>query len=180
MKQERRSVKPVLKPVFAEKGFSIIEMLITTALFAVIMVVSTQSLATSLKNSRKSDSISKARENADFAVSTMERLLRNAKDVTACSDLELEYTDEYGKTSNFTCDAGSFIASGSAGLRITSTSVNIDCTGTVKVFNCPAPAIGVPQAIEITVKASDASSSGAEGADVISKTKVLLRNYVNF
>jgi hypothetical protein len=119
----------------------------------------------------------KARENADFAVSTMERLLRNAQDITLCTSTHLVYIDEFKNSTDFTCTGG-YIASGSA--RLTSTNVNVNCSSAGAVFICAAPAPGVPKTVEISVTASDASTSGTEGASVTSKTRVLLRNYTGF
>ena len=168
-----------------ESGFSIIEMLIALTLFAVVFVVATQSLATSLKNSRKSDSLSKARENVDYAMSTMERLLRNAQsiDLPSCTNSQLVYVDEYGNSTNLSClPAGSttgYIASGSAAVRLTSNSVVVDCSGVT--FSCPPPAPGVPESVFITVKVREANlGSSVEGAEVTQKTKIQLRNYTVF
>ncbi len=162
------------------RGFSIVEMLISTALLAVVMIVATQSLAASLKNSRKSDSISKVRENVDYAVSTMERLLRNAQSVTCTTPKKLDYVDEYDNTTYFNCITSggySFIASGSATTKLTSSNVNIDCTA---VFNCPVSASGVPATVEITLKGTEHPSLGSEGSTITSKTRIQLRNYTEF
>jgi prepilin-type N-terminal cleavage/methylation domain-containing protein len=165
---------------FIYKGFSLIEMLIAIALFAIVAVITTQSLAASLKNSQKSEALSRARENADYAVSTMDRLLRNAQKITSCSSTVLTYNDEYGGLTTLSCESMSgqgYIASGSANIRLTSTEVDVNenCTGTV--FNCPGVPAGVPQTVIITVKVSDANLTGAEGAVVTSQTKINLRNY---
>jgi len=163
-----------------KKGFSLIEMLISIALFAIVSVISTQSLANSLKNSRKSESLSKARENVDYALSTMERLLRNAQDLSCSADHKtLTYTDEYDSITTLSCNAaGKYIASGSS--RLTSTDVNVYCNdATAYPFTCPAVPAGVPKTVTIIVKAEDANlGSGAEGAVVTSQTKVNLRYYV--
>ena len=159
-------------------GFSLIEILIAIALFAILSVIAVQSLGTSLKSSRKSEATGKARENVDYAISTMERLLRNAK-LPVCSGdhKRLDYTDEYGNPASFTCNGtGNYIASGSA--RLTSPDVVVDCDdSTAYPFSCPPVAAGVPEVIVITVKAEDANAAGAEGAIVTSRTRVNIRNY---
>ena len=91
------------------KGFSLIEMLIVVAVFSILAVVATQSLSSSLRGSKKSESQVIVRENVDFALSTMERLLRNADSLNcASSDANtLVYIDEYGNSVRFDCSSGS-------------------------------------------------------------------------
>ena len=157
------------------KGFSLIEVLVAIGVFSIVALVTTQSLASSLRNSRKSDAISRSRQNVDYAISTMERLLRNAQDISCSGDNRtLNYVDEFGNNSSFRC-AGDHIASGSA--RLTSNSVLIDCSAR-PVFTCSVAGPTVPEAVEIILTAEDALMGNTEeGATVTSKTKVLLRNY---
>ena len=164
-------------------GFSLVELLIAVGIFAIVAVVTTQSLSSSLKNSRKSDAIRKTRENVDYSISTMERLLRNAQSVTCTSSSptgsRLDYVDQYGKLTSFSCiTSGSdgYIASGSA--RLTSTSSVVNCS-LEPVFFCTDPLDGVPASVQITVNAYDSQFGNTEeGASVRSRTKVLLRNYL--
>ncbi len=161
-------------------GYSIIEMLVSVALLVIVMIVATQSIASSLKNSRKSDSISKVRENVDYVISSMERLLRNAQSRSCISPQQLNYVDEYGNTTNFSCITSggySYIASGSAATKLTSSNVSVNCSS---VFSCPTPAAGVPQSVIIKITASEYPSVGADGATVTSQTRMQLRSYGQF
>jgi hypothetical protein len=107
----------------------------------------------------------------------MERLLRNAQNITSCTSTSLNYSDEFGNSTNFVCSGGAngFIASGSA--RLTSTNVLVNCTGAPPVFTCPVSPPGVPDTIQINVSGRESSTSGAGGGQITSITKVLLRNY---
>jgi prepilin-type N-terminal cleavage/methylation domain-containing protein len=167
------------------QGFSLIEMLVVILVFSTVSVITTQAVASSLRNTRKSDSISKTRENVDFSISTMERLLRNAQNITSLCDgtatTTLTYNDERNIPGIFSCvtDAGvGHIASGSGATppRLTGTDVNIDCTQTSFVCT-PAVPPGVPQSVRITVSGSATNATGAEAATVTSSTKILLRIY---
>ena len=171
---------------YSISGYSLIEMLVAIGVFAVIGIVVTSSLASSFKNSKKATAISNVKSNVDYAMSTMERLLRNAVHVDTVNSTPkmLVYEDEYGNSDMFfNCDsANSYIASGSATLgtniQLTSDETLIDCSGTI--FTYPASAPGVPQIVEITLKGTDKNVGvTAEGSSVTSKTRVLLRNYSN-
>lgn len=160
-------------------GYTLVELLVVLLVFSILSYIIVQSLALSLRGSRKSENINQVKENIEYAMSVMERNLKNAKAIVGgtCSSILLTYQDYYNTNPNpfFSCVNGSsgFIASGSA--RLTSNEVFIDCTTTV--FNCPAPQPGVPPSIEITLNGRDANSTGAESAQVTSKTRILLRAY---
>jgi prepilin-type N-terminal cleavage/methylation domain-containing protein len=163
-----------------QKGFSLMELLIAMSVFAVVGLVTVQSLASSFKNSRKSESVSNVRSSTDNVVSTMERLIRNSRRITSCTNTQISYIDENNMAGSFTCNSssGGYIASGSSNIRITGTDVNIDCSGVT--FSCTVPSAGVPQSVDISVVAQDSTyQRGIEGAYVTSKTKVLLRSYVD-
>lgn len=179
----------------SSKGFSLIETLVAIALFAVIATISTQVFATVLRNSRKSQSIGEVRENVDYAINTMERLLRNATDLdcSASSTKKLVYIDEYNTPAYFEClDNGSgnyYIASGSAAtiptpvpVRLTSEDVSVtNCNIAPDMFFCTEDIIsdGIPpDSVKIVVKAQDSDYEGTEeGAVVTSQTQVNLRVY---
>lgn len=164
-------------------GFSLVEMLVVTLIFSILGVVVTRSLALSIQGTRKSENLSVVKGNVEFALSTMERLLRNARSLncTLSSGSFLSYTDEYGNVVNFQCVLSSgiyHIASRSASVRLT--------TPEVTVSNCspPAPSVftncnstTIPHSIDITITGAKAGSSGAEGAQFNSRTRILLRNY---
>lgn len=160
-------------------GFSLIEMLVTIFVFSILGIVTTQILALSLRGSKKSESIGEVRSNIEYAVSTMERLLRNAKSVSCASITRLNYVDEHGNAGRFDCVAtDGAIASGSASpVRLTSTRVEVLCSG-YTVFSCPAPAANVPPSVIIEVRGQDANlGTGVEGSTVSVRTSVMLRTY---
>lgn len=168
-------------PYTQPRGFSIVEMLISVGVFAIVGIVITNSLSSSFKNSRKSSAISNVKSNIDYAISTIERLLRNAQsiDVVSSTATKLVYIDEFGNNTNFECISGApnYIASGSASVKLTSNQVIVDC---VSVFSYPSPPPGVPQVVEISLKGTDKDiGAGVEGSSVTTKTRILLRNYID-
>jgi prepilin-type N-terminal cleavage/methylation domain-containing protein len=155
------------------KGFTLIELLVVVAVFSILAILATQSLALSLRGSRKSESIVHVREELSRAMSVMERQIRNASRVV-CTDADtLTYTDQYyNQGETFQCviaGTDSYIASSSA--RITSPKVRVSCGA---VFSCAGTS---PESVTVTLVGEDASAVGVEGASVTISTKVNLRTY---
>lgn len=165
-------------------GFSLIEMLVVVGIFAVVALVSTQSVLLTIRSSRKSESLVYIRQNLDYALSVMERHLHAAKGVTCTSSTTVTYTDDLGTSPlpTFSCvdtaaggDPG-YVASNSARL----TSANVDVTGCT--FTCPqvTPTPGVPTPplnVEVSFTAIPATNTGVESATVTETRKILLRSY---
>jgi prepilin-type N-terminal cleavage/methylation domain-containing protein len=158
----------------SRSGFTLIEMLVVMFVFSTLAVLATQSIALTLRGSRKSEAMSEVRSNVEYAMNVMERLLHNAKgfDCSASSGSQLIYEDEYGEIAEFTCEStGEYIASNSA--RLTS--------GSVRITNCnifsSCQSVSAPHSIDIGITAEAVDLSGAEGAQVTSSTRILLRNY---
>lgn len=158
-------------------GFSLVELLVVVAVFTIIAVISTQALILSLRGSKKSESLGLVRENLDYALAIVERNLHSAADISPCPNTDtsiISYTDRTGVVTTFSCqDVGGdgYIASGSG--RLTSDEVNV----TACTFTCSSGSVTVPPSVRIAVTAEDANVSGAEGGQVTTDTKVLLRIY---
>jgi len=152
-------------------GISLIEILIVIGIFAVLGILSTTSVLLSLQGSKKGDAQIKVRENLDYAISIIERNLRNAEGITSCTVSSISYKDSLGGNASFSCGSG-FIASGSA--QLTSTEVNV----TSCLFTCTAGVGSVPPRVAIDIQAVDAASQGSkEGATVSIYTEINLRTY---
>ena len=141
-------------------GISMIEILIVIAIFAVLGVLSTRVIALSLQGSQKGDEQIKARENLDYAVSVIERQLRNAESITSCTASSLLYKDLLNGDSSFSCADG-YVASGSA--RLTSEKVNV----TSCLFTCTEGTQTTPPKVAIDIQAGSVSIS----------TEINLRTY---
>jgi len=170
-----------------KKGYSIIELLVVIAIFSIISVIVSQSLVLSLRGSKKSESVIEVKNNVDVALSTMERLLRNAKSIDcstahASGGSQVKYVDEFGANTLFACVVdstnGNYIASGSASPKKLTNNSAVEVTNCVSVFSCPVIANSPPM-VEISIKAQHKNNDilGSEGAIVESRTRVLLRTY---
>lgn len=158
-------------------GFSLVEMLVVLAVFAILGVAVSQVLVTILKSARKADTSTKVRSSIDFAVASIERQLHNATNISPCPNSDtsvITVTDQNSQIYNFSCvtpGVNGYIASGSA--RITPNDVSV----TACSFVCEAGSASVPPAITIDITAQDATAKGAENTIINNSTKVYLRTY---
>lgn len=161
-------------------GFSLVEMLIVVGIFSILAVITTQTLASSLRSSKKSENIGKVRENVEYAMNYIERTLRTAKKLDfddtpggvsdICGGNTLYFYNTSGISENFAFGSSKIQYNGSditsAGIRITSFAVI--CTQGIS---------GEPDSVQITIEAQDATTSSAESAKYKTTTKISLRNY---
>lgn len=160
-----------------KKGVSLIEILIVVAIFAVLGILISRVIITTLRGSSRSENLVKVRDNLDYALSVMERQLRNAESVSPCPNPDttrIDFRDSNGISTFFACTnvgASGYIASGSARLtndQVAITACSLVCT----------PATGrVPPAIDISLEARGVNQTGIERAIVTAATKIFLRTY---
>ena len=161
-------------------GFTLVEMLVVIFISSVLAVLITQSLALSLRGSRKSESVATVRENVEYAMKVMERSIRNAKglDCASSSGAQIIYEDEYGEIAFFECvtlASDTYIASNSALPQARLTSSDTRVTNCPAVFSCDSSSI--PHSVGISINAETVRELVEEGAEVTSSTRILLRNY---
>lgn len=161
-----------------KSGVSLIEILIVIAVFAVLGILSTRAIILSLMGSKKGDAQIKVRENLDYAVSVVERQLRNAGNVSPCSLIPentsvINYNDSDNNSSSFSCLVNEgYIASGSA--RLTSDEVTVTSCS----FSCTEGTASTPPKVSIDIEAVDTKSQGSkEGSRVSITTEINLRTY---
>ena len=92
---------------FKQKGFTLIELLVVTAIILVIIGAVSNSFFSSLRGSTKTTLLNEAKQNGDYALSIMERMIRNAVDVTSVcggvSQNTLTITNLDGGLTTFAC-----------------------------------------------------------------------------
>jgi len=159
-------------------GFSLIELLVVIFVFSALGVIVSRSLAISLRGSNKSESVSIVKENVEYTLSTMERVLRNAQSLSCASPVRIDFLDQNGSPGRFECLGGAsgHIAQGSSQIRISSTEVNVNCL--VNVFVCTPASAGAPPSVNITLSAvHQALGTQIEGSSTSVSTRVQLRSY---
>jgi type II secretory pathway component PulJ len=163
-----------------EAGLSLLEILVVVSIFAVLGILITRSVLSTLGGGKKSESLIRVRENLNYSMGVIERQLRNANAITDCSNTNtaaINYLDQEGATTSFSCvnvgAAGKvgYVASESA--KLTNDTVNV--TGCS--FTCKLGTAGTPSSVKINLQGSDASATGVENAVVTTSTEVFLRNY---
>ncbi len=152
-------------------GFTLVEVLVGTAVFVMLTILVVQIVLTSLRSSARSNFQITIRQNLDFAIGVMERQIRNAQEITACTaPTALEYVDQYGNESTFSCIFGvesGYVASGSA--RLTGSDVVINaCT-----FTCNG-APGEYTSVDISLSAHPDKTTTPESTV---NTSIQLRSY---
>jgi prepilin-type N-terminal cleavage/methylation domain-containing protein len=138
-----------MKKQFAERlGFTLVEIVVVMALFAITSVVSTQIFISILRAQLKSEVSKEVKQNGDYAFSAMEQMIRNSTNVlTACTppapiSTTLQVVNPDGGDTTFDCSSNQ-LASSSAltGTQyLTSNTVIVSgCTFTVVCPAAPAP-----------------------------------------
>ena len=166
-------------------GFTLIEILVAVGLLAIIAVIGSNMFFTTLRNSTKSKTLTTVKQNGDYALATIERLIRDSEKVITNSDgslcavgmnkIKTKRLD--GSEVEFTCEgegtANGLIASNSA--RLTSSDVKVDSCS----FDCSSQGEFYPQvvAIDFTLSQAAVTTRPEEQASVNFKTTVTTRNF---
>jgi len=91
-----------------KKGFTLLELLVFVSLVGLILVGITQVLGATLAGSGKSQVMQLVKQNGQFAMSTISRLLRQSNQVTVCAGSQLDFTIlENGATSTYRFETNS-------------------------------------------------------------------------
>ncbi|BCX14922.1 MAG: hypothetical protein KatS3mg088_605 [Patescibacteria group bacterium] len=156
-------------------GFTLIEMLVVTGLFAGIAVLVGNLVGTSMKGVRKSESSMKVRSELENAVSIVERSLREAKNNSvSCLDPQnqsprLSFTDQNGISVNLSCNSNNLVMNGS---DLTGANINLSNCG----FDCSSLVSNGVVVINLT--ASSLGTSGVESDVATVSSRIFLRNYL--
>lgn len=168
-------------------GFSLIEMLIVVSVFGILGVVVTQTMSSSLRNSRKSEALGNVREEIDYVVNAMDKVFNRAVGLDCANSTteKISYINFEGINSFYDCSTfPEKIASGSAislTREVTGEDVEIlncgstDPDGTY--FQCITGTDGMPDQVRVQIVAKDSKTQGSGAAIYSVNTNILLRNY---
>lgn len=176
-----------------KSGFTLLEIIVVIALLGIVGVMAVDIFFTSLRGGTKAETLKEIKQNGDFAISVMERMIRNAQEVTSTCDgssmpsITIRNPDYYETT--FECvwdliEEVAYIASSSA--AITSKNITLvrpgtpspDCTSADLTFTCSQTA-SKPETVSIsfTLYQKGVTSRPEERASVTFETTISLRNY---
>ncbi len=166
------------------QGLTLIELLVAIGILGVVGGITTIILFTTLQGASKSDVMRDVKQNGDYAISVMERMIRNSSTVTPClgaTATTLTITNPDGQKTTFTKQAVAVgpltvnkIASNS-GFFLTNNNVTL--VGDLN-FKCTKPAAS-PSFVTIDFSLSQARTTtrAEEKAAINFHTSVSLRTY---
>lgn len=158
------------------RAFSLIEILVVITIFAVIGILTTMSVTLTLRSSKKSDSLVRVRENANYALAVLERQIRSSEkvDCGTSTATQINYTALEGVVSTFSCvtpGVNGYIASGSG--RLTSNDISVTSCS----FSCTQLDLNKPPSVRISITAEDATTTSVEKGSVTLEAEIVARNY---
>ncbi|MBI5356873.1 hypothetical protein HZB78_04695 [Candidatus Collierbacteria bacterium] len=160
------------------KGFTLLELLVFVSLVGLILIGITQVLGATLAGSGKSQSMQQVKQNGQFAMSTLTRLLRQANEVTVCGAGQLDFSVlENGSTATYRFETNSLrIRKTYNSIQSWVTDDNVEVTG----FSCSLTSSGNGQPGIINLS-FNVSKPGLSVESIIAninfKDSVSLRNY---
>ena len=169
-----------------KKGYTLIEIMIVTSIFAVLALLVSGIILQSVRNTQKSESLSNVRSELDNVVLVMERHLRNSDNMVGIATSRgIQYTDTRGVEARFICIdkeglGVTTVASQSTYPHFNDTSFNLT-SDKVNVTNCNFNVIegtyDIPDKVELVIEAEAANITGVESGKIKVETILNLRNY---
>lgn len=158
------------------RGTSLFELLVVLTIFVIVVAAANQVFFTTLRGSKKSEVTSTVKQEANYAMSVIERALHSASSIVNCNARDITYLDADGRQGSFSCqgvgDSG-YIASSSA--RLTQDSVAVTACN----FSCPSES-GVTTSVIINMTLRQARGGAGlrpeEKSQLQLQTRILLRN----
>lgn len=163
-----------------DKGFGLLEIIIAIAILGVIVVIGSNSFFSILRGSTKTKNLQLVKQNGDYAILVMERMIRNARtiirpDLGGNTNYLIILNPDGGQT-NFTCEDGK-ITSNSASLISSETKIISSCDDFFTII--PGKPGLKPTTIEIkfTLGLTEEKFLPQEKVEIPFKTAITLRNY---
>lgn len=152
-----------------EKGFTLIEILMVVFLLGIVVVIGSNLFFSILKGASKAEITKEVKQNGDYAMNVMERMIRNAQSANCDGGVTIINPVDR-RTTIFFCD-GTRIASNS-GVYLTSDNVSAsNCS-----FSCQGKE---PEVVTISFDLSQKGTTARpeEKAQIHFQTTVGLRTY---
>jgi len=164
-----------------KNGFTLLEMMMVIGILGIITVIGSGAFFSILRSSTKAKTLQMVKQNGDYAISVMERMIRNARVLVSptsnstVSSITIKNPD--GETTTFSCQEDQLtIASNGASLLSSEVKVS-NCSN---IFDVTVGQAGIkPAVVEInfTLTQAGTTSRPEEQAEVNFQTTVSLRNY---
>lgn len=163
-----------------KKGFTLIEILVVIGVFAVIAVIGSTSFFSMLKGATKTKITNLVKQNGDYTLGVMEKMIRNAREIVLdpgeeCTSgmEEIEISNPDGGFTTFSCTDNP-ISSNSA--KLISNQVKVESC----FFDCQRSGPLQPDVVTINFTLSQAQTTvrPEEQVRIEFRTTVSLRNIV--
>lgn len=167
------------RPLSAKSGFTLIEILVVVGILGAIVVIGSITFFSVLRGARKSKMISLVKQNGDYALEVMIKMIRNAREITSpCDGSDTSITilnPDRGETT-FSCEDDA-ISSNAA--ELTSSQVKVGA-GSCS-FDCQPGEALQPDTVTISFTLEAEKEGGVparpeEEASIDFETTVSLRN----
>lgn len=168
-----------------QKGFTLIELMVVVVILAIVAILVVNLFFSTLKGATKTTVLNEVKQNGDYAISTMERLVRNAQTITSSCDgsssTAVKILSQDNQETTFDCSGGmQQIASTSSLGTVYLTNDKVRLVSETCSFICQKPSLG-PQILKIGFSLSQAGQESGlrpeEKAQINFKTTVSLRTY---
>lgn len=167
-------------------GFTLLEVIVSIAVISILGIVVTQAFLTTSRSQVKTETTKEIKQNGDFAITAMERMIRGASsNATSCINNTVTVTSLDGGISTFGCvfdgSVTRIASTSAAGTQyLTSQAVTLggaDCTGSTLVISCTLLQ-GVPAKVNVqfTLSQKGTSTSASDKAQASFETSVTTRN----
>lgn len=172
-------------------GFTLLEILVSMGIIGLLSVVMTQTLYTTARSNTKTEILKEVKQNGDFVIDVMSRMIRSSLSVTSsCSSAgtttsSLTITNPDGRSTTFGClaDSGVTRVASTSSARtdfLTNSGVTAggsDCSSSSLRFVCTgSPGAATSVQIKLTLAQKGTPVAQFEKASATFQTSVTLRN----
>lgn len=173
MLQQRPSLQmrnSYIKNSSKKSGFTLVEMLVVTAVFVLLALLVGYMILYSMRGSKKSESLTKARSEMENAMVRIERRLKEAEfGSVAVGTTNINFVDSDGLNVSIVCeDSG-------GGKRLIMD--NQELMGSNVILDRCDFVFSVSGIIDITLSGYASGSDGSQNSRVETSSKIVLRNY---
>jgi prepilin-type N-terminal cleavage/methylation domain-containing protein len=136
------------------KGFTLVELLVTTAIMGLLAIVSANIISSVLKSQNKTTMVSEVRQNGDLVIAKFERDVKQAQSIMPTGVSRSITLDVDGTNVDWACTDEVLVpATSGVFTRATQVVTNVDPERGVSVYNCnfnvSDPNEGVPQIVQL-------------------------------
>ncbi|MCX6792392.1 MAG: type II secretion system protein [Candidatus Gottesmanbacteria bacterium] len=164
------------------QGFTLMEILISVGILAIVATLLAQVLFTTAHVNKKTEILTDIKQDGNFALDIIGRMVRSAKSIDKCLLGELDITNPNNNVTIFTCDAGRIASESASHPPVYLTSANVtlsssggnNCTDSSLAFSCPLAEGQVT--IKFTLGQLGVAGSAYESGSAAFESTVRMRN----